>query len=75
MITGKCRSCGDTTAQWRPNRKLCSACARKSLRESKRLWQARYRSRQKQVYSQSEESQRRDAAFDENYKRVVTGEG
>ncbi|MEE9593221.1 MAG: hypothetical protein V3W28_06550 [Thermoplasmata archaeon] len=71
----RCRACGNGIIKWRPNRKLCRPCALKSLRESKRLWQAQYRARMREVHARSEESQRRDAAYDEDYGHIVGREG
>lgn len=60
-----CRVCGRAIVRWRPNRRLCSKCAKESLRESKRLWQSHWRSRTKTpFYDRSEEQQRSDALLE-----------
>ncbi len=65
MLQAPCRICGQGIIRWRPNRRLCPDCAQESLRESKRLWQAQFRARDKSVYPRSEEIQRMEATYDE----------
>lgn len=60
--TAPCRGCGAMIVRWEPNVRLCGPCSIESIRESKRLWQSRWRSRAKvPYYDKSEEQQRSEA--------------
>ncbi len=70
-----CRSCGNGIIKWRPNRQLCGPCGLKSLRESKRVWQANWRAEQKHRKAKaawkSESAQREAAAYSEDYEEIL----
>ncbi len=77
-VVAPCKVCGVFIFRHQPNRKLCVKCARRSLRISKALWQAKFRSkeglRKTSAGWESEEAQRERAAFSEDYEEILSGD-